>query len=364
MMNGTAASWQNRTAVITGGTGFIGAAIARKLVALGATVIVPTRNGRKLASSSPNNIRYVAARLTDTTQLTALLNGADVLFNLAYDFRRSVAENIALYTAIADSCATARIPMLVQASSIAVYDGWPSEDINENSPCDGPGHEYKIAKRAIERDVIRRVSSGAFDAAILQPTIVYGPGSPQWTDALAERMHNGSVILPEGIRGLCNGVYIDDVVDAFIAAATLKPGGGRRFIVSGPRPFPWADLFAAYADASGASCRYEPAAPYQPTAQSVSGRQSIGSALAKRISAALAERIGTANLARLRSHIMRLRPGASIYRPVGEQPRLFHARGIASIAASTHLHTPCITPEQGLKLTQDYIRAKYPPSAR
>lgn len=46
------------------------------------------------------------------------------------------------------------------------------------------------------------------------------------------------LILPENLQGLCNGVHIDDVVGAFVAAAAgMERGGAERFIVSGPQPF-------------------------------------------------------------------------------------------------------------------------------
>lgn len=355
----TARTWAGRTALVTGGTGFIGGALVRRLAALGATVIVPTRDRSRIGAS--DGIQYVAVRLGDAAELARQMGGVSAVFNLAYDFRRSADENVALYEAVADACVAARVPMLVQASSIAVYDGWPTESVDEASACDGPGHEYKQAKRSTERDVERRVAEGQFDATILQPTIVYGPGSPQWVDALVERMRGGTLILPENLSGLCNGVYIDDLIAAFIAAADLERGDAERFIVSGPKPFPWRDLFVAYAEACGAQVRFEGEAPALPPAPSVSGTNtSPVSALIRRASALAADTLGTARMERLRDAIMRLRPGSRIYRPVVENPRLFLSTGVANTEKlRTRLTTPAIGAHEGLARTQDYIRAKY-----
>ena len=54
----------------------------------------------------------------------------------------------------------AGVRRFIQASSIAVYDGWLTENLDENSPSDGPGHPYKMAKRAMERDLEARVAQG------------------------------------------------------------------------------------------------------------------------------------------------------------------------------------------------------------
>jgi len=355
----TAQTWAGRTAFVTGGTGFIGGALVRRLTALGANVIVPTRDRSRIGTDGAG-IRYVSARLGDAADLARQMDGVSAVFNLAHDFRRSIDENVALYATVADACAAARVPMLVQASSIAVYDGWPSESVDEGSPCDAPGHDYKQAKRAIERDIERRVAAGAFDAVILQPTIVYGPGSPQWVDALVERMRGGTLILPENLTGLCNGIYIDDLIAAFIAAADLERGGAERFIVSGPKPFPWRDLFIAYAEACGAQVRFEGAAPVAPPPTTTGAGPSLVSALLRRASALAADTLGTARLERLRGAVLRLRPGSRIYRPVAENPRLFLSTGVASIdKLRERLTAPAISPNEGLARTQDYIRAKY-----
>ena len=358
------ASWQGRRAVVTGGTGFISGALARRLAGLGAEVIVPTRDRSLIGGAGEHGIRHVASASGNATRLAEMVAGADAVFNFAYDFRRSAEENVALYSRIADACAAGHVPMLVQASSIAVYDGWPVEDVNESSPCDGPGHEYKIAKRTIENDVDRRVAAGDFDAVILQPTIVYGAGSPQWVDALVERMAGGMLILPEGLNGLCNGVHIDDVVEAFVAAGLLERGSAERFIVSGPNPFPWRDLFTAWAEACGARVRFEGTADFVPPRPAISAvRPSPISMLARRASALAADTIGAARLERLRSRLMGMKPGGRVYRPALDNPRLFYAQGRASIEKMrARLHEPTVGADEGIARTQTYIRAKYPPS--
>ncbi len=353
--------WQGRTAFVTGGSGFIGSALAQRLAELGAHVVIPTRDRSLVGKRHHPHIDYVPSRLGDAGGLAEQLTGVSAVFNLAYDFRRSAKENIALYEAMADACTAAGVPMLVQASSIAVYDGWPTENIDESSPCDGPGHDYKIGKRAIEKDIASRVAAGAFDAVILQPTIVYGPGSPQWVDALVERMAGGTLILPQNLEGLCNGVYIDDVVGAFIAAADMERGGGERYIVSGPQPFLWSALFSAYAEACGAELRFEAGAPYIPSAPAKPGKvKALVSSVLRGASATAAGMIGTTRLARLRGTVMRLKPGNRVYRPAAESRQLLHATGLASIEnARNGLYVPQVGAEEGLGRTQAYIREKF-----
>ena len=93
-----------------------------------------------------------------------------------------------------------------------------------------------------------------------------------WTDAIAERIRAGGLVLPKGFDGLNNGVHVDDLVDAFIAAGDLPRGGARRFIVAGPAPIPWAEMFAAYADACGRTVEFE---DWQPAPEAPEGGPGI-----------------------------------------------------------------------------------------
>lgn len=351
----SALPWAGRTALVTGGTGFIGGALVARLAELGAKVIVPTRDRTRIGKSDHPYITYISSADIDQA-----LAGVSAVFNLAYDFRRSAKDNITLYTKIADACAAARVPMLVQASSIAVYDDWPVKDVTEASPCDGPGHDYKRAKRAMERDIEARVAAGQFDAVILQPTIVYGPDSPQWVDSLVEKMAGGVAMLPENGDGLCNGLYIDDLVNAFIMAANLERGNAKRFIISGPQPFLWNALFVAYAEACGARLGYKKVAPYVPSAPAPPSKLS---ALIKYASSTAAGVIGTARLEKIRTRLMALKPGNKVFMPAADNPRLYLSRGIASTEKMRkYLCTAGIGAEEGLGRTQAYIRAKYPPA--
>ena len=269
---------------------------------------------------------------------------------------------MALYRTIADTAAKMGVHRFIHASSIAVYDGWPTEDLDENSPSDGPGSAYKMAKRAMEHDLKARVGAGDFDAAIIQPVNVYGPFSAMWTDAIVERIRAGGVALPRGFDGLNNGVYVDDVVDAFIAAADLSHGGARRFIVAGPAPVPWTEMFAAYAQGCGRTLEFHEMQPASEAPERVSGvadslKRTVRG-LATQAGALLASRIGTARVRALRARLLSLRGGdpSGPYRPVREDPRFYQSRAIVRAdRAATELCPPSVDAAEGLGRTKSYI---------
>lgn len=235
-----------RPVFVTGATGFIGRRLVSALVAAGADVGVLTRS-RSGLGDLPKGVRPVIAPLGDEAALTRALAGTAVLFNLAYDVRATAAANLAGFDRLMAAARSARVGRIVHLSSIVVYDAWPTADCTEAGSTRRPGGSaYRQAKIAMER----RLMAGPVPAAILQPTIVYGPGSALWTDGFARALLAGGVVLPEP-EGLCNGVFVDDVVQACLKAATLPDLGRERFVISGPEPFPWSELLEGYARALG-----------------------------------------------------------------------------------------------------------------
>ena len=347
--------WQGRTVVITGGTGFIGARLARKLALYGASVTIPTRDKSRAGARIDPNIRLVAWNPADPASVAAAFAEADTLFNLAYDVRRSGEANMALYRGIADAAASAGVRRFIHASSIAVYDGWPTEDLDENSPSDGPGHAYKMAKRAMERDLEARVGRGDFDAAIIQPVNVYGPFSAMWTDAIAERIRAGGLVLPKGFDGLNNGVYVDDLVDAFIAAGDLahvaraafhRRGSGTnsldrdvRRLRGRLRPDGRARGLAARSGGAGTFAGHRAIACHAGECASREPHRDVAGQ-------------GAACAAQRLSRGARGGP----YRPVQEDPRFYLSRSVVHAdRAATELCPPVVDAAEGLARTKAYI---------
>ena len=243
--------------LVTGGTGFVGGRLIPALLENGAHVTALLRSHHGARVLRQRGVDVVTGALDDPSVTGTALRGQNVLFHLAYDMRAPASTNLAGFNALMAAAEAAAVGRIVHISTIVVYDSWPQEDLVTDSSLSRPGGTpYRQAKMAMEQALM----GGPCPAAILQPTLIYGPGSMLWTDRLADWLAAGTVVLPDP-EGLCNAVFVDDLVQAMLRAAVLTDLCQERFIISGANPIAWSDLLNGYAQITGAgSVRHEPRA--------------------------------------------------------------------------------------------------------
>lgn len=233
--------------LVTGASGFIGGRLVEKLSAHGGFAVTAlVRDTAKTYFQSTNGIQTTVADLSNRLETDKAVEGHHTVINLAHDFKRSRKYNVRCFTNLYAACTRHAVQHLVHVSSIVVYDDWPAANLTEHSSCGRPGTEYKNTKLEIERVLQRGSDTDSLHSTILQPTIVYGPGSWIWTDNVVEKLLTGTVILPAGVKGICNAVYVDDVADALVSAV-LNPGcSGDKYIISGPDTITWPEFFETF----------------------------------------------------------------------------------------------------------------------
>lgn len=353
-----AAALAGRPVVVTGAGGFIGRRLTERLCALGAGVTVLLRSGHEAVALSRLGARVVRCDLGAGGPPEAALAGVAVLFHFAHDMRAGAGENLRAFDALLAAAARAGVGRIVHASSVVVYDDWPDGAIDEDAPIgQGPGRagdgDYRRAKIAMEA----RLMAGPVPAAILQPTIVYGPGSALWTDAPLAALRAGGVVLPEP-SGFCPLVHVDDVVQAALRAAVLPDLGQERFLLCGADRITWREFFQGHADLLGRGLVIgEPLATLTARlgpATSASG----GPSAAARLSAALRRLIGRRRFEALVSRARACRgargpvwPGRAMLMLYAANPTISTARARDRLG-----YVPAVTFAEGLAGIQAQLR--------
>jgi len=202
-------------AAVTGGTGFIGAALVKALRRSGFSEI------RVLSRRSGGDL------LKD--DLRPFVDGADVLFHCAGELRREEAMR-ALHvegTRRLVEAARGRVGRWVQLSSVGAYGLAQREGtVDERSPL-APEGEYERTK--VESDALVE------GAIILRPSIVFGPGMPNRSLYQLVSMVERGLFFFVGKGAIANYVYVDDVADALLACGT-HPRAAGTYVLSDDRP--------------------------------------------------------------------------------------------------------------------------------
>lgn len=233
--------------LVTGATGFIGGRLVEKLVLEHkAQVRALVRNFTRAPRIARFPVEMIKGDITDEQTINRAIEGCEIVFHCAHDFS-DPPKNLLGTFILANACLKQQIRRVVYVSSFSVYEPLPDGDIDESTPMRPYGWEYVNNKRAIEKELLQYTQKDGLPVIILQPTIVYGPFSKVWTDGIVSQLRTSRVVLPDSGEGLCNAVYVDDVVDALLLAATADEEIiGERFLVSGNEPITWREFFNAY----------------------------------------------------------------------------------------------------------------------
>jgi nucleoside-diphosphate-sugar epimerase len=139
---------------------------------------------------------------------------------------------------------------VVHLSTTEVY-GNASGQIDETFPYQHTGNPYGDSKIEAERLCWEYCGQG-LPVTVIRPPIVYGPFSKWWTVGLAQKLLSGRWGVFEGYGdGICNLVYVADLVSGILLAAHEERAVGEAFNLNGPEPLTWNQYFQRFNAALG-----------------------------------------------------------------------------------------------------------------
>lgn len=251
-------SLKGTTVFVTGATGFIGGRLVEKLfLECGARVRVLVRSFARASRVARFPVEMIHGDVTDAEVLSRAVEDCEVVFHCAYGNRGTADEqravNVAGTDAVALCALKARVARMVHVSTISVYGQTENAELDESSPRRRSGNLYADTKLEAEQLVLNYHRERGLPVAVVQPTVVYGPFGFAWTINPLQELRTRRVVLINDGNGLCNTVYVDDVVDAMLLAATRPEAVGEVFLISGNEPVRWKDFYGAYERMLGVS---------------------------------------------------------------------------------------------------------------
>ncbi len=247
---------KGKKVLVTGGTGFIGGRLVEKLILdHQAKVTVPVRNFSRCSGLARFTLDIQKADITEPAALRKAMRGCDLVFHCAWayagpeDARKTAKTNLTGTRNVFRCAKEEKVRRVVHVSTVAHYKSLEEGRINEDSAYDPTKSDYAASKYKAEK-MAKRFYHEGLPVSIVQPSVVYGPGSMLWTINPLNRLKEQDVVLPVN-SGLCNAVYIDDLIQGILLASVIEGTAGQEFIISGPEPVSWGKFYETYADMLG-----------------------------------------------------------------------------------------------------------------
>lgn len=194
-------------------------------------------------------VEVMIGDLADPAAIATAMAGCDLVFNCAKGAgadaaaRRAVDVDAVRHVVEAAARNHTRV---VHVSTMAVYDLPRDGEVDERSRPAPGGDRYSDAKLEGERLALALGASHKVPVTVIQPTVVYGPYAGVHGVDILEELRTSRMILVDGGSGICNAVYVDDVVTALLLAATCDRAVGERFLISGPDHPSWREFFGGF----------------------------------------------------------------------------------------------------------------------
>lgn len=214
---------------VTGGSGFIGLPVVRRLVERGDQVVAVVRDPDRAEALAGLGVELRRSDLSRTPAIVDAMRGTDVAIHLAGMYRIGIAAsdrpamleaNLGVTRRILDAAATAALDRLVVVSTINTTGHTRARIVDERHRrdiSDGFLSYYDETKYLAHRAAQERIDSGA-RVIIVMPGITYGPRDHSGPGEQLRGAHDGTL----GYLALADvgisAVYVEDVASGIVAA--------------------------------------------------------------------------------------------------------------------------------------------------
>jgi nucleoside-diphosphate-sugar epimerase len=226
---------------VTGGSGFIGRALVRRLLGEGHSVRVLVRSEASAEKVAALGAAPVRGELTEPETWRDAVAGSEVLFHLAAetdiaaDRDRQYLVTVAGTRAAVDAARHASVPRFVHCGSeAAVLAGEPLVDIDETAPLRPDSEGVYCAAKAEAETIVLEANAPGFATVSIRPRFVWGPESIL-IDMLVEAAKAGQFAWIEGGRVTTDVTYVENAVEGLVLGWRRGRPGHAYFVTDQQR---------------------------------------------------------------------------------------------------------------------------------
>lgn len=244
--------------LVTGGKGFLGQHLVRRLMEAGheVRVLARPRSTRDQTKESEANVLWGDIR--DGQTVEHAVEGVDSVIHLVSNFRNGGSDKKEAYSInvegtvnVLNACLKHQIKHLIHCSTIGVHGNVKQVPANEETPFN-PGDLYQETKLIAEKKVWDFYCRTGFPLTVIRPISMFGPGDLRMLK-LFRMIKNGWFVMVGKGNALFQPAYIDDVVRGFLLCLGNEKALGQVFIIGGNGYLPLKDLVRLIANELGVS---------------------------------------------------------------------------------------------------------------
>lgn len=226
-------------AFVTGGSGFIGRVLVRRLLNEGHSVRALVRSAAAAAKVAALGAAPVRGELTDPATWQDEVTGSAVVFHLAAetditaDRERHELVTVRGTRAAIEAARYAEVPRFVHCGSeAALLAGDPLVDIDETAPLRPDSAAAYSAVKAAAEQIVLDASTPGFTTVSIRPRFVWGPES-LLIEALVAMAKAGRFPWIDGGRHTTDTTYVDNAVEGFMLGWRHGRPGQAYFVTDG-----------------------------------------------------------------------------------------------------------------------------------
>jgi nucleoside-diphosphate-sugar epimerase len=224
--------------LVTGGTGFTGKALVRRLLDEGHEVVaLDYKEGHKTQELREWGAEVVLGSVTDPGAVARAIEGAEVVHHLAAAFRETDRPpsyydevNVGGTRNVLQAALERGVRKVVYCSTCGVHGNVDHPPGGEDAPIQ-PADYYQRTKYEGEVVAMEYARKG-LPVAVLRPAAIYGPGDPERFYLIFRRVAKGTFPMFGDGRTFYHPLYIDNLVDAFVLAMAEGKGDGRAYLIA------------------------------------------------------------------------------------------------------------------------------------
>ena len=230
---------------LIGASGFIGTRLIEQYhLGGGPTLAAIVRQPSSLALPARFGIETHLADALDVDSMARAMSGCSAVIHAALGDPAQIER---MPVALCMAAAAADVRRVIYLSSASVHGQNPATGTDEATPLNPHQHlEYNTAKIKAEQKFFAECQRHSLVGFALRPGVVYGPRS-RWIADLATDLLENRAWLYEGGRGICNGIYVDNLITAITCCLQTTDDSAGVYLVGDAEVVTWEQFYRAAA---------------------------------------------------------------------------------------------------------------------